>query len=243
MRYCDDIVDETGAPDDKRAGLSAWRRLLAQAYRLPDGVSHPILPAFRDTVQRFAIPQSCFEAIIDGAEMDLDLTRYRTFDALREYCYRVASAVGLVCIHIFGFSGGDQACRYAESCGLAFQLTNILRDIPEDAQMGRIYLPQEDLEDFSFTEDDIRCGVATPDFRRLMQFEVERAHGYYREALPLIALVHPSSRACLSAMIRIYWQHLYEIERRNYDVFGPRIRLPAWKKLAIAAGAIVRKRV
>jgi phytoene synthase len=243
MRYCDDIVDEAGSHADKRSRLDAWRSALDEAYTPRNGTDRLILPAFRDTVSRFSIPRAYFEAIIDGAEMDLTVTRYQTFEDLYRYCYHVASAVGLVCIHIFGFSGGEAAKRYAESCGIAFQLTNILRDIREDAEMGRIYLPQQDLRDFACTEEDLRGGMVTDRIRRLMAFEVKRAHGYYEEALPLLPLVHPASRACLAAMIRIYWQNLYEIERRDYNVFGQKIRLPAWKKLAIATGAMIRKRV
>ena len=243
MRYCDDSVDEDGTTSDKRARLAVWRKALDEAYTDTSGVSSPILPAFRDTVSRFSIPKAYFEAIIDGAEMDLTCARYETFDDLYRYCYHVASAVGLVCIHIFGFSGGEEARRYAESCGVAFQLTNILRDIPEDIEMGRVYLPQEDLKKFGCTEDDLRSGVVTDSFKNLMVFEVERSHTFYRQALPLLPLIHPSSQACLAAMIKIYWQNLHEIERRDYNVFGPKIRLPAWKKLTIAAGAMIRKRV
>ena len=243
MRYCDDSVDEGGTTADKHSRLEIWRKALDEAYNDKSGINSPILPAFRDTISRFSIPKAYFEAIIDGAEIDLTRTRYETFDDLYRYCYDVASAVGLVCIHIFGFSGGDDAKSHAESCGIAFQLTNILRDIPEDLEMGRVYLPQEDLERFGCTEDDLRRGIVTDAFKNLMAFEVERSHKFYQKALPLLPLIHPSSRACLAAMIKIYWQNLHEIERRNYNVFGPKIRLPAWKKLAIAAGAMIRKRV
>lgn len=242
MRYCDDIVDETGADTDKRARLNLWRQALAEAYTTQDGTGNPILPAFCDTISRFRIPRAYFDAIIDGTEMDLTITHYPTFDELYRYCYRVASAVGLVCICIFGFTD-ERAKQYAESCGIAFQLTNILRDIPEDAAMGRIYLPQEDLRNFAYTEDDILNGVIDDRFVRLMTFEVDRARRYYTEALPLVPLIHPSSRACLAAMIRIYRQNLGEIERCGYNVFGQKIRLPAWKKLAIAAHALIWKQV
>lgn len=237
MRYCDDIVDGTGRDDDKQRRLERWRQALEDGYAAQDGVN-PILPAFHDTVTRFGIPKPYFQDLIDGAEMDLSVTRYATFDDLYRYCYRVASAVGLVCIHIFGFTD-ERAKTYAEWCGIAFQLTNILRDIPEDAAMGRMYLPQEDLERFALTEEDLRAGVASDRFIRLMAFEVERAHGFYEKALPLLPLIHDASRPCLSAMIRIYRQHLNEIERRGYNVFGPKVRLPVWKKLAIAGQALI----
>ena len=241
MRHCDDIVDEEAGEADKKTRLNAWRETLDDAYggTPADG---GLLPAFRDTVRRFDIPRAYFDAIIDGAEMDLAVTRYATFEDLYQYCYRVASAVGLVCIHIFGFQG-KEAERYAESCGIAFQLTNILRDIREDAGMGRIYLPLEDLDAFGYSEEDVRRGIFDDTFRRLMVFQVERARGYYDEALPLLPLVQPSSRACLAAMIGIYRACLEEIPRRQYDVYSRRVSLSAWKKLAITARALIRKRV
>ena len=250
MRHCDDIVDEEageGGEAEKKTRLKAWRETLDDAYDGgardgPPAGGSELLPAFRDTVKRFDIPRKYFDAIIDGAEMDLTVTRYATFDDLYRYCYRVASAVGLVCIHIFGFHG-KEAKRYAESCGIAFQLTNILRDVREDAEMGRVYLPREDLDAFGYSEEDLRHGVVDDRFRRLMAFQVERARNYYDEALPLLPLVRPSSRACLAAMIGIYRACLEEIPRRRYDVYSRRIGLSAWKKLSITVRALIRKRV
>lgn len=240
MRYCDDIVDEEAENSDKKIRLNTWRSVLDDAYNKIINSENHLLPAFSDTVHRFGIPQEYFEAIIDGAEMDLTVTRYATFDDLYKYCYRVASAVGLVCIHIFGFSG-NIAKQYAESCGIAFQLTNILRDVREDAEMGRIYLPQEDLDDFQYSVDNIRDGLFNDTFQRLMAFQVDRARRFYEEALPLLPLVHPSSRTCLAVMIGIYRQCLEEIPRRHYDVFSRRITLSARKKLTITARALIRK--
>ena len=242
MRFCDDIVDEEGGDAEKKDRLEAWRGVLDDAYAGGPLDENGLLPAFRDTVIRFAIPREYFDAIIDGAGMDLSVTRYATFEDLYQYCYRVASAVGLVCIHIFGFNG-QEARRYAESCGIAFQLTNILRDIREDAGMGRIYLPQEDLDAFAYSEDDIRNGRINDSFQRLMAFQVDRARRYYEEALPLLALVQASSRACLAAMIGIYRACLEEIPRRRYDVYSRRISLSPWKKIAITARALIRKRL
>ena len=257
MRLVDDIVDEEAGEADKKTRLDACRETLDDAYDSDahdedaydsdahDGTpaeSGDLLPAFRDTVRRFGIPRIYFDAIIDGAEMDLAVTRYATFEDLYQYCYRVASAVGLVCIHIFGFNGKG-AKQYAESCGIAFQLTNILRDVREDAGMGRIYLPQEDLDAFGYSEEHIRNGIFNDAFQRLMVFQVERARSYYDEALPLLPLVRSSSRACLAAMIGIYRACLEEIPRRQYDVYSRRISLSAWKKLVITARALIRKRV
>ena len=266
MRYCDDIVDEEAGEADKENRLNACRENLDRAYDgspadayggttadayggttagayggSPDDGSG-MLPAFRDTVERFDIPRSYFDAIIDGAQMDLTVTRYATFEDLYQYCYRVASAVGLVCIHIFGFNGAE-AKKYAESCGIAFQLTNILRDLREDAEMSRIYLPQEDLDAFGYPEEHLRSGRLDDSFRRLMEFQVERARSYYDAALPLLPLVQSSSRACLAAMIGIYRACLEEIPRRQYDVYSQRIGLSPWKKISITARALIRRRV
>lgn len=232
---------EVAAEADRERRLDACRKALDDAYgeTQADG---GLMPAFRDTVRRFDIPREYFDAIIDGAQMDLTVTRYATFEDLYQYCYRVASAVGLVCIHIFGFRGAE-AKRYAESCGIAFQLTNILRDIREDAGMGRIYLPQEDLDAFGYPEEHVRNGLFNDAFRRLMGFQVERARRYYDEALPLLPLVQSSSRASLAAMIGIYRACLEEIPRRQYDVYTQRIGLSPWKKLSITARALIRKRV
>lgn len=269
MRYCDDIVDEEAGEAgeagtaDRQSLLKACREILDSAYDgdsafggTPDGTADrtpggtpdgtpdggSMLPAFSDTVRRFDIPRAYFDAIIDGAEMDLTVTRYATFADLYQYCYRVASAVGLVCIRIFGYQG-EEAERYAESCGIAFQLTNILRDIREDAGMGRVYLPQEDLDAFGYPEENLRNGLFNDPFRRLMGFQVERARSFYDEALPLLPLVQPSSRACLATMIGIYRACLEEIPRRQYDVYSQRIGLSPWKKLSITARALIRKRV
>lgn len=250
MRYCDDIVDEETGEADKENRLNVCRESLDRAYDGPPADAcgetpadvRGLLPAFRDTVGRYDIPRAYFDAIIDGAQMDLTVTRYATFEDLYQYCYRVASAVGLVCIHIFGFNGAE-AKKHAESCGIAFQLTNILRDLREDAGMGRIYLPQEDLDAFGYPEERLRNGLLDDSFRRLMEFQVERARSYYDAALPLLPQVQSSSRACLAAMIGIYRACLDEIPRRQYDVYSQRIGLSPWKKISITARALIRKRV
>lgn len=245
LQACRALLDSAYGEDGAFGGDSAHGESQAAngtpaANRTP--AANAMLPAFSDTVRRFDIPKAYFDAIIDGAEMDLTVTRYATFEDLYQYCYRVASAVGLVCIRIFGYRG-EEAERYAESCGIAFQLTNILRDIREDAGMGRVYLPQEDLDAFGYPEEHIRNGLLSDSFRRLMGFQVERARSYYDEALPLLPLVQPASRACLATMIGIYRACLEEIPRRQYDVYSQRIGLSPWKKLSIVARALIRKRV
>ena len=210
MRYCDDIVDEAAEPNEKKRQLLEWRGVLDDAYSGRTVGKINLLPAFRDSIENFKIPRTYFDAIIDGAEMDLTINRYSTFDDLYQYCYRVASAVGLVCLHIFGFKSND-AKKYAEYCGIAFQLTNILRDVKEDAEMGRIYLPQEDLDEFDYTEGNIRNELLNDNFRRLMAYQVDRARYFYEQAIPLLPLVNKSSQACLATMIGIYRQTLLRL--------------------------------
>jgi phytoene synthase len=234
MRYCDDLSDEPGA---NRAGIEQWRKALDEALEGRCD-AHPVLPAFHDTVTRYRIPPRYFHEMIDGVASDLEPRRFETFEQLHRYCYQVASTVGLTTIHIFGFES-PEALPLAEKCGIAFQLTNILRDIREDAEHGRIYLPAEDLARFHVTEDDIRGGVRTPEFIDLMDFETARARRHYTESQPLVGLVDRRSRASLSALISIYSRLLDRIERSNYDVFSRRISLPAWEKCWIVLRALV----
>ena len=202
-----------------------------------------ILPAFHDTVKKYHIPARYFQELIDGTEMDLTKNRYETFAELHQYCYRVASVVGFVCIHVWGFDTADgRALEYAEDCGLALQLTNILRDVKEDAERDRIYLPQEDLRRFHVTEDDLKQGVMNDNFRALMRFETERAKGFYQEAKKLFPLVHPAGRTTLGIMVTIYRGILQSIERNNYDVHSHRARVSTPRKLSIVAGAWIKSR-
>jgi phytoene synthase len=237
MRYCDDLSDEPGA---NRAAIERWRGALDEALAGRCD-SHPSLSAFHDTVSRYRIPPRYFHDMIDGVLSDLEPHRFETFDQLYRYCYQVASVAGLATIHVLGFES-PEAPKLAEKCGIAFQLTNILRDIREDAERGRIYLPAEDLARFRVTEDDIRGGVRTPEFIDLMDFEATRARQYYQESRPLVGLVNRSGRASLAALISIYARLLEQIERTNYDVFSRRISLSGWEKSWIAVKALWRAR-
>jgi phytoene synthase len=239
MRYCDDISDGEADLESKRERLKKWRGQLDAAVA-GDCRGNRIMPAFRDTVRRFSIPGQYFHWIIDGAEMDLCIDRYRTFDDLYRYCFNVASAVGLVCIQIYGYAD-ERAKEYAESCGIAFQLTNILRDVKEDADMGRIYLPDEDLRRFDYTPEDLRNGIMDARFRRLMTFEAERAAEYYARARNLLPLINKSSRPALWAMMEIYRGLLGKIIRRHYDVFGNTIRLSSFTKASIVLRALAMR--
>jgi phytoene synthase len=233
MRHCDDLSDDPGAT---RAALENWRRELDESLAGRFG-PNPLWPAFHHTVRRFGIPHQYFHEMIEGVESDLQPRRFRTFDELYRYCYQVASVVGLTVIHIFGFDT-PSALPLAEKCGVAFQLTNILRDIREDAARGRIYLPAEDLERFGVTAEDLSDGNRSPEFLQLMQFEARRARSYYDESQPLLDLIHPRSRPSLWALIGIYSSLLDRIERSNYDVFTRRVRLSAFAKSRIILRAL-----
>ncbi len=235
MRYCDDLSDDDAgggaSAADRAAAIGEWRRDLDLALtgRPPE---HPLWHAFVHAVKKYRIPHYYFFQMIEGVGSDLERRRIRTFDELYDYCYHVASVVGLTIIHIFGFDDTEApgALALAEKCGVAFQLTNILRDVREDAEKGRVYLPAEDLE---------RFGVSAPEFTpaknfvALMAFEAKRAREYYRESAPLVELILPESRASLRALIGIYSRLLDRIAASGYDVLARRIRVPAWEKVWI----------
>jgi phytoene synthase len=244
MRHSDDISDDVpgqaASPAEERQGkLSAWRTRFEWALAGKYGGSL-ILPAFHDTLQKFAIPAEYFFELLRGAEMDVQGAQYKSFDDLYRYCYRVAGVVGLTCIHIFGFprEQDERASQLAESCGVAFQLTNILRDLREDAAAGRIYLPAEDLERFGVRSGDLSAGNPGELVAMLMQFEIARAWGYYRQALPLLEIVSRDSRASLWAMIALYAGILKHIEADPMRVWSRRVGLSRMEKLAIVARAL-----
>jgi len=230
MRYCDDISEGEGA---SREAIDRWRQDLDCALQGRFG-ENLLWPAFHDTVKRYSIPRDYFYEMISGVSSDLQAREIETFDELYRYCYQVASVVGLTIIHIFGFESPD-AIALAEKCGIAFQLTNILRDVREDRENGRIYLPREDIVRFGadLKKHDDR-------FVQLMSFESDRARQYYAESRPLIGLVHRRSQPSLWALIEIYRRLLVRIERSNFDVLATRIRVPTWEKLSILAGAALR---
>ena len=230
MRYCDDISEGEGA---SREAIDCWRRDLDRALAGEYG-DNPLWPAFHDTVQRYQIPSQYFHEMIAGVSSDLEPRQIQTFDELYRYCYQVASVVGLTIIHIFGFES-QQALPLAEKCGIAFQLTNILRDVREDGENQRVYIPDEDIRRFG-------ADLAKRDenFIGLLGFEAERARGYYDESRPLLDLVHKRSRASLWALIEIYQRLLTRIEQSNFHVLSRRIRVPTWEKLCILASAAFR---
>jgi phytoene synthase len=235
MRIADDLSDEPGPVEPKRRHLADWRAGLHAA--LAGNYRHASHAALHDTVANYAIPIRYLDAVITGVEMDLEPAAYQSFAELRRYCWHVASVVGLSCIHIWGFRGRESA-RFAEDAGIAFQLTNILRDIGEDAARGRVYLPQEDLERFGYNRDRLRHGVCDASFKEMMQFQIERARQYYRSGWRLAPRLSPAGQAVFLMMANTYRELLHEMENRDYDVFRGRVRVPRWKKLIFALAAL-----
>jgi phytoene synthase len=242
-RAVDDAVDEVvpeqewagGLTDEARARaiaqIASWRSELDAAYQGTPHSSQGV--ALQPFIREFNLPRARFEELIDGVEMDLSHARYETFDALIEYCRRVASAVGLICVEIFGYRDlGSLA--YAESLGIALQLTNIIRDVAVDLRRGRIYLPGEDMRRFGVSEDDLRRGRVTPEVAALLQFECDRAHTYYQRAAWQLPATDAMSLVAAEIMGGIYYAILTRIEAANYDVFSSRIRVPRPHRAVIA---------
>jgi 15-cis-phytoene synthase len=244
-RTVDDIADvgQTRGDDPAalRRDLAAWRQEVARCYA-PDGApEHPIARRLQAAVRAFPIPREALEAIVEGVESDLDRPIYETAEDLYPYCYRVASAVGLCAIEIFGYTD-PRAHRYAIDLGVALQLTNIVRDVGADARAGRVYLPQEDLRAFGVTADDLREGRYGPAFVRLMECEAERARSFYRAAWASYPVADARSLVAAEIMGRIYFTLLEEIERRRFPVLRDRVTLPARRKVAVALGCWLRAR-
>lgn len=236
MRYCDDLSDDAGI-EDRAGAIAAWTRDLEAtlAGNAPDEASSgaaALWPAFADAVRRYKIPHQYFRDMIAGVSSDLEPRNIASFDDLYHYCYQVASVVGLTIVHIFGFDS-PEALKLAEKCGVAFQLTNILRDVREDAGNGRVYWPAEDLARFAVAAGDLRGTVVTPELKQLLAFEARRARAYYDESTPLIGMVHAGSRASLRALIGIYSRLLERIVAADYDVLSRRVRVSTPEKLWI----------
>jgi phytoene synthase len=232
-RFVDDVADDASVTD-AAAMLALWREELHNVYA--GTPTRAIARALAENVRRFNIPREYFDDVIEGVEMDLSRTRYQTFAELERYCYRVASAVGLICIEIFGYAN-PSAHHYAERLGLAFQLTNILRDVSEDAARGRIYLPLEDLARFEVAEGEILSGTYSPRFRALMEFECDRARAFYLEAEQALAPEDRASLLSAEAMRSIYTALLERIARADFRVLDQRVRLSTPRKLYLVGRA------
>lgn len=231
-RLSDDYSDEEIPVDEKSALLSGLHDLVDKAF---DGApDSEVFVALLDASNRYGIPRDYFHEIINGVEMDLVNNSYETFEDLYQYCYRVASVVGLVCIEIFEYTD-PKAREYATDMGIAMQLTNILRDIEEDCGRGRVYLPQDELARHEVTEESLQVGDTGPEFRAMMKEQVSRARGYFERSAALLPLLKPRSRLCPAVLRALYSAVLDRIEARDYDVFGERVALSSREKLAITA--------
>lgn len=257
MRRCDDIADDASlSRAERRAKLDRWLKSLHSAQQ-GEPTDDPILLALTDAQRRFTIPAGLLDELASGTAMDVEgdddkldghdaarppglTVQYRTFEDLRVYCYRVASVVGLVCIHVFGYR--DPAAEtLAERCGLAFQLTNIIRDVKEDAAMGRVYLPQEDLAKFGLSAKEL---LGTPDparFRTLLRLEADRAREFYKSGDELLPFIAEDSQPALWVLVNIYRRLLEKIAQRQYDVFSAKVSLTVSEKLRILAKGFLQR--
>ncbi|MCA9321297.1 MAG: phytoene/squalene synthase family protein [Planctomycetes bacterium] len=242
MRISDDKSDDA-IDRDRRDALVEWRTMLHAALNGDPG-GHLVMPALMDVVREFEIKPQWLDELIDGVEQDLVVTRFATTQELRDYCYKVASVVGLVSLRIFGLERPSDAAwqdaeRLAIDCGQAFQLTNILRDVKEDLERDRIYLPQDVLGRFQIGEADLRSLRCDDRFRAMMKFLVARAEADYAGSEALVARIERDARPCLATMRGIYHGILERIVAADYDVFRHRARLPLTRKLGIAARALL----
>ena len=236
-RLCDDAADEDISTGEKVRRLGALREDLSTAYSGdPKG---PVFTALADAATTFAIPEEYFQEVVSGVETDITKTRYEDFDELRTYCYRVASVVGLICIQIFGYSDSS-AKKYATDLGLAMQLTNILRDIKEDLDRDRVYLPLSEMRDFGYTLDQLKSGTLNQPFKRLMEFQAQRAREYFTSGFKLLPLLSPRSRACPAVLGEIYSRILDRIEAQDFNVFNGRVGLTTSEKYLVTARTWIR---
>ena len=237
-RQCDDIVDSGSETEDARRRLRDFRAALNRCLAgEPDG---PMFTALADAIATFGVPVEALYDVIDGVEMDLTVRRYETFEELLRYSSLVASSVGVISIAIFGHKGGAQARKHAADLGVALQLTNILRDVKEDGDRGRIYIPLEDIAAFGYSERELIAGVVSPEFRRLVAFEVRRAETYYESGRHLLPYLPRRARACVSVMSAIYRGVLRGVDQDPDAVFRRRIGVSTRRKLALAGRELVR---
>lgn len=238
MRHCDDIVDETSLTEKEKE--EALGEIVEFLSKLESGKNlqnkEVFWPALIETVYRYQIPTTYLIELVKGVGQDTGIVRFKTWDELYRYCYRVASVVGFVTLHIIGFTG-QEALTKAEYCGVAFQLTNILRDLKQDVLAGRLYIPAEDLCRFNVSEEDLLYLSNRAGLRGLLEYEISRARTYYRSAQGLERLVPSTGRAFLRALIGIYSELLEEIAKDPLRIFRERVELSGWRKTAITLRA------
>lgn len=238
-RTTDDIVDDSGDEGEKHARLLTWTDELKRSLY---GVSnYSLLNKLATIITRFNIPVEHFYELIKGMEMDLTKKRYETFEELEQYCYRAASTVGLICAEVFGYKN-ERTRQYAINLGIALQLTNILRDIKTDAKRGRIYLPQEDLRKFGYSEEDLLRNTYDSHFVDLMKFECDRTHQYFKKAKAFLAEEDKPLFSAARTMGNIYYLLLRRIESLHYDVFSRRVRLSSSIKFLVAMALRLRNK-
>jgi phytoene synthase len=256
MRRCDDLSDDASLPlRERRAKLEAWLEAFHRA-QAGEPTDDAILLALTDTQRRYQIPAELLDQLAFGTLMDVPegeepaepasgveqelVIQYRTFKDLYLYCYHVASVVGLVCIKIFGYRDPN-AEHLAERCGIAFQLTNIIRDVKEDAQMGRVYLPLEDLQRFELLPEDLKSSPDRGRLRSLLTMEADRARDFYKSGHELIPLVNEDSQPALWVLVTIYSRLLEKIAKKQYDVFSGKIRLSTYEKLSVLGRGFLKR--
>ena len=235
-RLCDDAADEDLPLDEKIHRLEALRANLAGAPGSPDD---PVFSALAHASATYGIPGEYFHEVVSGVKTDLTKNRYYSFDELRQYCYQVASVVGLICIHIFGFSD-ERAKEYALDLGLAMQLTNIMRDVKEDLDLDRVYLPMDEIDGFGYSLEELKAGVHNDAYRRLMGFQAQRARGYFQSGFKLLPYLSPRSRACPAVLGQIYSHILDRIEASDFMVFNGRVGLSSREKYLLTARTWIR---
>ena len=240
-RLADDAADEDIPTDEKLRLLDELRGKLSMSYSghsdlLEEG---PVFTALAHTASAYDIPEEYLREVVAGVETDLTKNRFQDFAELRDYCYRVASVVGLICIQIFGYSD-SRAKDYAIDLGMAMQLTNIMRDVKEDLELDRVYLPLDEIKDFGYSLEELQAGVVNDPFRELMKFHAQRARQYFDSGFKLLPYLSPRSRACPAVLGQIYSHVLDKIEARDFDVFAGRVSLSSREKYRITAQTWMR---
>jgi phytoene synthase len=239
-RYCDDSVDSLTSDDEKLGMLGELRRKLSLTYQgqalvgWAGSAEDSVFLCLADVARQYEIPEEYFREVLAGVESDLVKHRYQNFEELRQYCYRVASVVGLICLQIVGYKD-PRARDYAIDLGLAMQLTNIIRDVQEDLDLGRIYLPLEELAQFGYSEADLQAGRVNESFTNLMRFQAQRARHYFDRGFMLLPYLSPRTRACPAVLGQIYNKVLDRIESADYDVLHHRISLSTSEKVRVMA--------
>ena len=241
-RYTDDLVDECDSPQQGRRDLDAWEDSLRQCIKTgPGSCQHPVLQVFLDTAHHYQIPLEYAFELIEGMRMDLNQTRYRTFDELRVFCYRVASVVGLMMCQVIGFKNpadSDLATPHAIDLGIAMQLTNILRDIDEDMERGRVYLPLDEMEEFGYSVSEIQNRIRNLAFDKLMRYQAQRTESFYERGNSGISMLRPEGRFAVEIASNVYHEILAQLQASSFDVFGHRTVVPASRKYWITAKSL-----